>query len=265
MTRNLRRWAALLVLWAWSAAGAAAAVPPFHLQADTIVVNSAAGIIDARGHVRLSDGRVVVVASRAVYSVRTRRIDLSGGISATSPDASLRSREAVILLGPKNSIETLDAQGAVAVRSQTRTLLADRLVYTIPTANASATGNVRISAPGGVATGERLFTDLKRKTSTLTAARLITKDGTVTSDRLDIDESARRAVFRGHVNAGFQETKATAETATLYEREKKVIFRGGVRIDRGGRVLLADTVTFYYADNRLVAEGKTRIIVPQTP
>lgn len=265
MTRNLRPWAALLAVWVWSAAGAAAAVPPFHLQADTIVVNSAAGIIDARGHVRLSDGRVVVVTSRAVYAVRTRRIDLSGGVSATSPDAALRSREAVILLGPKNSIEILDAQGAVAVRSQARTLLADRLVYTIPTGTASATGNVRISAPGGTATGERLSADLRRKTAALTTARLTAKEGTVTSDRLDIDETARQAVFRGHVNAVFESTKVTAETATLYEREKKMIFRGGVRVERQGRVLLADTVTFYYVDNRLVAEGKTRIIVPQTP
>ncbi len=235
------------------------------VRADSVLVDSAGKTIDARGHVRISDGRAVVTAQRAVYHVRERRVLLSGEVTMTSPDGVLRSREAVIFLSRANTLDSLDARSSVVGRSGSRTVRADRLIYAFPTARVTATGHVQISDPAGVATGNSLSADLRAKTGTLMGARIRSKDGTVAGDRLDIVGANRQAVFRGHVAAEFQTTKITSETATVFDVEKKAVFRGHVRIARPGRILLADAVTFYYRENRMVAEGQTRILIQETP
>jgi lipopolysaccharide assembly outer membrane protein LptD (OstA) len=235
------------------------------LRADALTVNSSAQTIVARGSVRITDGRVVVTAPQATYFIRERRVVISSGVSMTAPDGTLRSRTATVFLGPLNTLDRLDAQGGVVVRSGPRALTADRLVYVLSTERLTATGTVRLAVPTGMATGRSLVADLRVNTGTLTPAQIRSKEGTISGDRLDVDNTGRQGVLRGHVSGTFGTTRLTSEAATVYEREKKIVFRGKVRIARPGRVLLADTVTFYYTEDRLVAEGQTRILIQETP
>ncbi|MGH2348586.1 MAG: LptA/OstA family protein [bacterium] len=264
MTRFAALWGCVALVFGL-AAQSGAQTAPLEVRADVLVVNSTAQTLEARGNVRISDGRVVVVAPRATYYVRERRILLSSGVSATTPEGTLRSRTASVFLGPRNTMDRLDAQGSVTVRAGSRVLSADRLIYALSTKQLTATGNVQFAAPTGVATGRSLVADLRVNTGTLTPAQIRSKEGTISGDRLDVDNVGRQAVLRGHVAGTFGATRLTSETATVYEREKKIVFRGNVRVTRPGRVLAADTVTFYYEEDRLVAEGQTRILIQETP
>jgi lipopolysaccharide assembly outer membrane protein LptD (OstA) len=255
----------LVALLAGLALGAAAQTAPLEVRADVLVVNSTAQTLVARGNVRISDGRVVVAASQAIYYIRERRVLLSSGVTATSPEGTIRSRTASAFLGPRNTLDRLDAQGSVVVHAGSRSLTADRLIYVLSTKQVTATGNVRFAVPTGMATGRSLVADLRVSTGTLTPALIRSKEGTISGDRLDVDNVGRQAVLRGHVAGTFGATRLTSETATIYEREKKIVFRGSVRVTRPGRVLVADTVTLYYEENRLVAEGQTRILIQETP
>jgi len=254
-----------VVLLAGLALGAAQPSRPLEVRADTLIVNSAAQTLEARGNVWISDGRVVVTAPRATYFIRQRRVILSSGVSMTAPQGTLRSRAASVFLGPRNTLDRLDAQGSVVVHAGSRSLLADRLIYVLSTQQLTATGNVQFAVPTGVASGRSLVADLRVNTGTLTPAQIKSKEGTISGDRLDVDNVGRQAVLRGHVAGTFGATRLTSETATIFEREKKIVFRRTVRVSRPGRVLLADVVTLYYEENRLVAEGQTRILIQETP
>ncbi|HEY3248630.1 MAG TPA: hypothetical protein VGK88_10115 [bacterium] len=265
MTRSALAAACFAVALLLARESAAQAPRALEVRADTLLVNSATRTVDARGHVRITDGRAVILAARAIYQIRERRVQLSGGISMTSPDGTLRSRDAVVLLGAANTLDRLDAQGTVVVTSGARTIHADRLTYAFSTTRVMATGRVQITTPAAVATGRTLSADMRGRTGTLTGARIRSKEGIVSGERLDITAGGNQAVFRGHVVAEFEHTKITSEIATVFEREKKAVFRGKVKIARPGRVLLADTVTFYYQENRMVAEGQTRILIQESP
>lgn len=265
MPRKLRIPAILaLVLLLAGAPVAAQSARTIVLRADTLSVNSAAQIVEARGHVSLSDGRLSAVAARAVYYVAQRRIVLSTGVTVTSAQGTLRSREATVFLSRANTIERLTAEGTVTARTGSRSMSADRMGYVPATDVLTAAGRVQLSVPTGTAAGNTLSADLRRNTGTLTGARIRTRDGTIEGDRLDVDGGTRQAFLRGRVKGTFEGTTLTSETATVYERDKKIVFRGKVTITRPGRVLQADVVTFYYVEKRLVAEGQTRIIIQQT-
>lgn len=266
MSRRRPHLLLVLTIVLLSAGGVAAQTPrAIELRADSLLVNSAAQTVEARGRVRISDGRVTAAAPRAVYYVVQRRIVLTSGVTVTSPDGTLRSREATVFLSRGNTIERLDAQGGVVARSGARALSAQRLGYVPAADRLTAAGQVQLSVPAGVATGHTLSADLRRNTGTLTAARIRTREGTIAGDRLDVDGTNRQAFLRGHVTGAFSGTALTSDTATVYEREKKIVFRGKVTVTRPGRILQADVVTFFYEENRLIAEGQTRITIQETP
>ena len=78
-------------------AAPATATPPtaLEIKADVLRADTVRGIVEARGRVRISDGRSLVRAGVAVYTIKQRKISLSGGVTMTTPESDLQARAAV--------------------------------------------------------------------------------------------------------------------------------------------------------------------------
>lgn len=249
----------LLVAGLISAVPAAGATT-LELRADVLTVDTVRRVIEARGRVRLTDGRSVARADHAVYALRDRRVTLSGAVSIADPDGSLQSRQAVLYLTSGRTIERIDASGDVEVEARERVLRADEVTYTVAARALTARGHVQyFTPPDIIMSGDDLIIKGRDVAVLKGHARVQNRDGFVSGDRLEMDEKAQTAYLRGHVLGVFQETRITSDAATLVAREKKAIFRDRVTIVRPGRTMSADVVTFFYQQNRMIAEGETRI------
>jgi lipopolysaccharide export system protein LptA len=242
----------------------AAPARTLELRASQVTVRDAGRVIDARGNVRITDGRNRVRADRALYTVRDRRIQLTGGVSVAGDEGTLESQRAVIRLTPGRQIDTVEASGSVKLQTRGRTLRASRVSYTVGAEAVSASGNVSLSMPSDiVATGQDLVVRGRAggaSTATLTGqAKVQNKDGYIQGDRVEFVEGEQVAYARGNVIAVFQDTRITSAAATFYGRERKAVFREGVNVTRPGRTMKADVVTVFYDDRRIVAEGETNI------
>ncbi|MGH2398806.1 MAG: hypothetical protein ACRDF6_03095 [bacterium] len=249
----------ILVLALLSAPALAAAPRTLELRASEVTVEDGGRVIDARGAVRITDGRNRVRADRAVYTVRDRRIELTGAVSVVGEEGTLDAARALIRLTGDRQIDMVDARGAVKLQTRGRILRASRVSYTVGADAVSASGNVSLSMPPAIlATGQSLV--VRRTTMTLTgSARVQNQDGSIRADRLEFVEGEQVAYARGNVTAVFQETRITSSAATFYGGERKAVFRDGVTVTRPGRTMKAQVVTVFYESRRIVAEGETNI------
>lgn len=257
----------VLIFWLTTLAPVLAAPPRvLELRASELTVQENGRIIEARGNVRITDGRNRVQAERALYAVGDRRIQLTGSVSVTGDAGTLNSQRAVIRLTRDRRIDTVEASGNVTLRTRGRVLRASRVSYIVGGGTISASGDVSLSIPPGiVARGHQLTvrenTGGKGATATLNGgARVQTRGGSIQADRLEFVESEQVAHARGNVTALFQDTRITSSAATFYGHEQKAVFREGVTVMRPGRIMKADVVTVFYDDRRIVAEGETNII-----
>lgn len=242
----------------------AAAVPgrTVELRADEVTVRQGGAVIEARGRVRISDGRNRMTAARAVYTVRARRIALSGDVTVVTPQGTLEAASATAVLGTDAAVETIEASGRVSVTTRQRVIRAGRVTYGVASGAVSADGGVEAFLPPDVrARGQTLLMKSGQAATLRGEARVQTKDGSVAGDRIDYSEQAQVAFVRGHVVGLFEETRITSEAATFYVRERRAVFRDAVRVTRPGRLLQAASVTIFLEDRRLVAEGETTIRV----
>lgn len=239
---------------------ASAAPVSLEIKADILKADTVRGVIEARGRVRISDGRSLVRAGIAVYSIKQRKISLSGGVTMTTPEGDLQARAAVAYVSRGRTLESIEATGNVEVESQRRVLNADTVVFTPASQAMTARGNVRIFVPPDlIATGQELV--VRRNTvSVLTGrARVQNRDGFVQGDRLEVDDRADAASLRGNVVGEFRDIRITSETASLIGKEKKVVFRDRVKIVQPGQTMTSDRVTIFYETRRMIAEGATTI------
>lgn len=258
----------ILVLALLAAPAFAAPARTLEIRASQVTVRDAGRVIDARGNVRITDGRNRVRADRALYTVRDRRIQLAGSVSVTGDEGTLESQRAVIRLTPGREIDTVEASGSVKLQTRGRVLRASRVSYMVGTEAVSASGNVSLSMPPDiVATGQDLVVRGRpggASTATLTGqAKVQNRDGSIQADRLEFVEGEQVAYARGNVTAVFQDTRITSQAATFYGRERKAVFRDGVTVARPGRTMKAELVTVYYDDRRIVAEGETNITLDE--
>lgn len=249
------------------AAGAPAGV--LELRAEEVTVRSGGAVIDARGAVQITDGTHRVRADRAVYTVRDRRIELTGHVAIDSPDATLAAARAVILLTRERRLNSVEAAGGAALTSRGRLLKASRVSYIAGGEAITASGNVSLSLPPDlVATGQQLVAT-PAMARLAGRARVQTRDGSIEGDTLEVMEREQVAYVRGNVVSVVQTTTITAGAATLYGKERKVVFRDPVHLRSPGRVVEAEVVSVFYAERRIVAEGETTIRIeeeaPQRP
>jgi len=262
--------AAALVVFLICATGVApaAAAPPTTLEitADLLTADTVKQIVEARGRVRISDGRAVVRANVAIYRVKERRISLSGGVQFATFEGDLTAQQAVAYVTRNRTLESVEASGNVEVESGRRVLNADYVVYTPASRSLSARGNVRVFAPPDmIATGRELFAKQGAVIVLTGRARLQNRDGYLQGDRLEVDEKAETAYLRDNVLGEFREIKITSDAATLISKDKKVVFRDRVKITQPGRTMTADRVTIFYESRRMIAEGATTIRIEDEP
>lgn len=246
----------------------ASAAPPTILEitADLLTADTVKQIVEARGRVRISDGRAVVRANAAVYRVKERRISLSGDIQFVTSEGDLTAQQAVAYVTRNRTLESVEASGNVEVESERRVLNADHVVYTPASRSLSARGNVRVFAPPDmIATGRELFAKQGAVIVLTGRARLQNRDGYLQGDRLEVDEKAETAYLRDNVLGEFRDIRITSDAATLFAKEKKVVFRDRVRIIQPGRTMTADRVTIFYESRRMIAEGATTIRIEDEP
>lgn len=255
--------AAALVALLLSATGvglASAAPTTLEITADVLTADTARQIVEARGRVRISDGRAVIRADVAIYRVRERQISLRGGVQFVTPEGDLTARQAVAYVTRSRSLESVEASGNVEVESQRRVLSADFVAYMPATRSLSARGNVRLFAPPDlIATGRELFVRQGSVAVMTGRPRLQNRDGYLQGERLEVDEKTETAYLRTNVLGEFRDIRITSDAATLFSREKKVVFRDRVKITQPARIMMADRVTLFYESRRMIAEGATTI------
>lgn len=241
----------------------ASAPSQLQLRADVVTVREAGQTIEARGQVRITDGRSEIRAGRAVYTVRERRIVLTGGVVAKTSEGDLQASQATVHLGKTRTIDIIEAVGDVVVEAQRRVLKAQRMTYAVSTAELVATGQASLFVPPDlIASAGELVA--RRDVATLSGrARVQNRDGFLEGDRLQIQQRTQTAELVGNVVGVFQETRIASEAATLLASEQKIIFRNRVSITRPGQTMNAEKVTLYYRENRLVAEGSTYIRIEE--
>lgn len=255
----------VLAMLSAPAPGAARAAAPgnIELRADEVTVRGGGEVIEARGSVRITDGRSVVRAGRARYSVRTRRIELAGGVAVDSSEGDLRAGRALLHLGPDRRITGVEASEGAALTAGGRRLEAERVSYTIGGPSATASGNVRLRLPPDiVATGDRLT--LRGAVAVLEGgAKVETAEGAIEGQTIEVAERDRTAFVRGGVRAVFGEMRITSNAATLYGPERRAVFRDNVTVVQPGRTMKASLVTVFIDEKRLVAEGETTIRIDE--
>jgi len=259
--------ALLLVLLILALAGGptSGAAPPgrrVELRADDVTLRQGGAVVEARGRVRVTDGRNRMTADHAVYTIRPRRLVLSGHVVITIPQGTLTAASATAVLAPGAGVETIDASGQVTLRSQQRVVRAARLTYGVSARAVTADGGVEVAIPPDImGRGQTLLMKGGEAATLQGNARVQTKDGYVEGDRIDFSERAQVAFVRGNVTGVFQDTRITSGAATFYSRERRAVFRDGVRAARPGRTIQAQSLTIFLQDRRIVAEGETTIRV----
>jgi len=257
--------AALLMASLWTLPAIAAA-RTVQITADTVIATDQGQVVEARGHVVVTDGRIRISADRMNYNRKTGRIQLTGSVNITTPQGTLRSAEATAQLTRGRVLDVITAAGDVTVQSADRVLKADRLTYQAKDDTLTARGHVVVTFPPDLTvTGGELFAK-GVETATITGrARIQNRDGSIEGDRLEVNGLAQTALARGNVVAIFQETRITSASATLLAKENRAVFREKVIVTRPDRVMMAQTVTYFYKEKRIVAEGQTTIKFQETP
>lgn len=233
------------------------------LRASQVSILENGQVIDARGAVRITDGRNRVRADRAVYTLRDRRIQLTGNVSVAGDEGTLQADRGLIRLAADRRIDTVEASGRVKLQTGGRVLRASQVNYAVGSEVVSASGNVSLSVPPDiVATGQQLV--VKRNMATLSReAKVQNQDGSIRADEVELFESEQIAHARGNVTAVVAETRITSQTATFNGRERKAVFRENVTVSRPGRTMKAEVVTVYFDGRRIVAEGDTNITLDE--
>ena len=243
-----------------------AAAQPITIHADVATAREGGQILEAVGHVVLSDSATTLRADYALYMRREGRIRLVGHVHLTTVQGELSGDRATSQLGRKGQFETIEATGAVMVRSAERTVRADRVTYQTKDQTLTAIGHVAVTFPPDLRiTGGSLVASGTEVAVLTGHPRIEHPAGTLEGDRVDIAVQSQIAFVRGHVQSVFSDTKISSALATLLVKDKKAIFRDHVTVDRPGRTMTAEVVTYYYAERRLVAEGPTTIKIHQTP
>ena len=236
------------------------------LNADTVTARDGGQLLEARGHVIITDGRLTIRADHVLYDRKSRQIQMSGSVRITTPQGELIAGEAAAQLTRAGTLEAIQAFRGVTARSTGRMLKADRVAYQVKDDTLAATGNVVVTFPPDLTATAGVLVAKSADVITMTGRpRIRNPDGFIEGDRLEVVAHSQIAFVRGNVVSVFAETRITSATATLLVKENSAIFRDKVSVTRPGRTMTAELVTYYYKERRLVAEGQTTIRIQGTP
>ncbi len=261
-----RGWVVVAVVLAAPTPEVWAAAQPITIHADAALAREGGQVLEAVGHVVLSDSTTTLRADYALYRRRQGHIQLTGHVHIATVQGELQAASATAQLVRKGQIETIEATGGVTVQSSDRVVRADRVSYQTKDQTLTASGHVVVTFPPDLRiTGGTLVASGAEVAVLTGRPRIEHPAGVLEGDRVDVAVQSQIAFVRGNVQGVFSETKIASALATLFVKDKKAIFRDHVTVDRPGRMMTAEVVTYYYAERRLVAEGPTTIKILQTP
>jgi len=243
----------------------ASASRPVQIFADIVTALDHGQVLEARGRVVITDGRITLRADRVLYNRTTGRIRLAGHVRVTTPQGALQAGEAAARLTRTGALAAIEASGGVTARSGDRVLTADRVRYQPMDETLIASGRVVLASSALTITAAELVAKGDDAAVATGRPRIQHRDGFIEGDRLDAAIRAQIGFIRGNVVGVFSETRITAASATLLAKENKAVFRDNVTVTRPDRTMTAALVTYYYAEKRLVAEGQTTITIRETP
>src|SRR2546430_180887 len=230
------------------------------LNADIVTARDGGQLLEASGHVIITDGRLTIRADHVLYDRNSRQIQMSGSVRITTPQGELIAGEAAAQLTRAGTLEAIQAFRGVTARSTGRMLKADRVAYQAKDDTLAATGNVVVTFPPDLTANAGVLVAKGADVITMTGRpRIRNPDGFIEGDRLDVVAHSQIAFVRGNVVSVFGETRITSATPTLLVKENSAIFRDKVSVTRPGRTMTAELVTYYYKESRLVAEGQITI------
>ncbi|MGL5512351.1 MAG: LptA/OstA family protein [Sporomusa sp.] len=214
-----------LLVWA---APQPSAKTPVEITADSIDYDSASGLMQATGDVRITQGAAVITAKAAVYNTKSQEGHLTGGVNAVNQDATLTADEVKTY---KNNTQLIALGGAVLTKGDSR-LSGPTVEYNSETQYALVPANGKIEM----------------------------NDGTMTADKIEAFIAENRAIGAGsvHIVSAVRKLDATADMATYYGQPKgqsKVILSGNARVLQDGNVLTGELLTLRLDEKAAEAQG----------
>src|SRR5438876_11971816 len=87
----------------------ALAVAPrtIQLNADTVTARDGGQLLEASGHVIITDGRLTIRADHVLYDRKSRQTQMSGSVRITTPQGQLIPGEAAAQLTPAGTVAAL--------------------------------------------------------------------------------------------------------------------------------------------------------------
>ncbi|MBP2654195.1 MAG: OstA family protein [Firmicutes bacterium] len=212
----------------------AATANPVDLSADTIEYDSAQGVLNAQGSVKLTRGGAVLTGSNAQYNTKSKEAVITGGVRVVREDATLIAAE---------------------VRSYNDNYLV-------------ATGGARINKGENTLTGNKIEYWVNKAYSLVTSEAVLTMpDGVMTADKVEAFHNEDRAVGSGnvHIVSNKRNLDATADEAVYYGAKKagqdKVVLSGNAHAVQDGNTLTGNTLTVYLDNKTIDAKGRTRLVI----
>jgi len=188
------------------------------------------------GNVVIKHGDTVLRSSRAIYSERDQKVELSGDVTIKDSLRTVSSDVAYYFIREKRAL----LRGNVRLRSGDRGIDASWIDYSRETGDIVAVGNVELfdSAEGIVATGGRVLYNEREQVGELFALPKLTK---------------------GDGEEGYQ-MEITGRTLRVHMKSKEVHAIGDVEITKGSWNAYCDSATYFYDEGRLILRGDPRMV-----
>jgi lipopolysaccharide export system protein LptA len=248
-----------------AATAAPQTAPGLSVVADELQIDAQRQVAIAVGRVRITDGRTVATAARAVLYQREGRGVLLGEARAAGPEGVLEGREITVRFTPR-AITRIVARGEATFEVEAALVTASVVTLVPAEDTVVAEGTVRLfTDPDVIATAARLV--FRRVGGTITLdgrARVQSADGFVEADRIHGARRWDRIAATGDVHGTYRDTTVRSHTADVFLGEKRAVFAGNVRLTRADRAMTSERVTVWYDEGRVLAEGETWIrLAPQ--
>lgn len=214
----------------------AAQSKPIQLEADTIEYDSASGLMQAHGNVRMTQENAVMTGANAEYNTKNKEAHVAGSVQVVKDDATLHAEDV------KSYENThLVATGNPVLTKGENTLAGPKIDYYSDKQYAIVTGGGRLNMP----------------------------ENEMTANQIEAYFLEDRAVAIGnvHIVSPIRKLDAVSDQAVYYggkDKQGKTVLTGNVRTVQEGNILTGNLMTLYLDKKTIDVEGRSKlVIIPQ--
>ena len=209
---------------------------PIQMEADTIEYDSASGLMQAHGNVRMVQESAVMTGSNAEYNTKTKEAHVFGGVQVVKEDATLHAED---------------------IKSYENTHLV-------------ATGNPVLTKADNKLAGPKIDYYSDKQYAIVTGGGTLTMpENTMTANQIESYFAEDRAVAMGnvHIVSPVRKLDAVSDQAVYYgskDQQGKTVLTGNVRTVQEGNILTGNMMTLYLDKKAINVEGRSKlVIIPQ--